>query len=285
MRTIDIIRFISCPAYLFELQGILPLGDDAGVPCRIRMGQRRFVTVLADPDKLGLLACYPTEDGRMVYIPCESIDVKVNARGVLSIDAESLVRKHFGDDYSLCDSLDWRWEKNRLHSGVVHSTSFGTAVCARDGIAPCSFQSTLYFAPDALTLCGQNVRYISWAIDEEAYSACGAAFLPLIETALQGRHTCTMADAFTWLQAVNTPAYTRLDIRTDRGSFIVNPAAKYLILLSGDGEVSEGYKLSDDCYATALVQLLLQLLQASSAEEVREVLDRNHRLGLLSKQK
>ena len=78
-----------------------------------------------------------------------------------------------------------------------------------------------------------------------------------------------------------------LHIYTDRGDYHMDASRGGAVCASLEGEPDEieGYRLALRCRALQKVDIMLQMMRVSSADELRAVLDSNHKLGLLSKVK
>lgn len=293
MATIDLMKYIYCPAAAFELHGIAYTHNNPneGVACRIKVGPRRFLDKRVYSQQLKLLL-WRDMDGQADYRPNEPVDVTIEEDGTLFIDAVALAKKYFGkDNISFCSKDDWHMRKSRSSvSNTVMHTDYGMASSRSTWMDINWNHSGLHLIPGTLQLCGHDVRSILWSSFSDACAVHSEALFPLAEAVLDEPHTIAAGEflqALEKAEVIDEFGINRLQICTDHGDYVIDSSLTEYITVSLKGTSAEigGYRLARRCRPLQQVDIMLQLLQAASAEEVREVLDKNHKLGLLSKHK
>lgn len=286
MASINLRTYICCPASIFELHGLHWSSEkDKGVPCRVKVGPRRFLEQRADLENLELVL-WMDKDGQVTYLPHQPADVTTDEDGVVLIDAVALARRYFGKDISFCGKETWRAYKAHPYTGTIHYTEYGLATSHTTWLDISWNHSGVDLLPGTLKLCGHDVLNISWSSFGDACASHSEAIRPLVEEILREPHAIS---AETFRQALETAGVieeygiNRLQIRTDRGDYVIDSSiSEYIaVSLKDDPETVDGYGPSRRCSPLKQVDIMLELLQASTAGEVRAVLEANRKRGLL----
>lgn len=289
MARMDMNQYICTPAAVFDLQGRCWLSSrDKGVPCRIKVGPRRWLNETVIPEELGV-TIWQEKDGRTTYLQNEPVQTSVDKDGVLTVDMAAFAKEYFGKEHvSFCDSEHWKWYKNRAISDTFLTTDHGIATNSCTWLDISVNHSHLYLMPGTLNICGHDVRHIYWETFCDELSAPGESMRPITEEILNGHHTVTAKDAIKRLKQVKCLkdwGYNRLNIRTDRGSFGIGVGLdRYLsVELLGECQLVSGYEPNRKNTVLEDTDILLQLLQASGADEVRALTEALQQRGLLVK--
>ena len=288
MDAININNFIYTPASFFEIRGKAAVGDTSqnAVPCRIKVGPRRFLEVRVYPKLLTLLL-WLNEDDHITYV-YEPVDAVETEDGTLFIDAVALARKYFGNDLTFCDSEFWKQFKNTFPSDCFMHTECGLAMSHTVRTDHVWNLSGLYMKPGALKMNGRNVLTISWSSNGEACAAHEEALFSLTEEILNEPHNVTTSDVLQELErreVIQEYGINRVQALTDHGKFIIDasPNGFVSVILNDQPEMAEEYRPTLRCRSLEQVEIMLELLQASSVEEVQATLTHYHQLGLLTK--
>jgi len=290
MGTIDINKYIGTPATVFELHGRAYTfsNKNAGVPCRIKVGPRRFLQERVHPEELKLVL-WQTVEGQVDYRPHEPVDVTTEEDGTLFIDAVALARKYFGKGIFYCSSDRWKWNKGRCYSDTFLTTDFGLAQSHSTWLDINVTHSTLRFVPGTLTLCGHDVRRIYWETFCDELGAHSEAVRPVVETLLSAPHTLSAEDvqlAPKLLALLQEEGFNDLTISTDRGVYSLSSSlSPALTITLKDEEPIGGYQPTYDLHPLDRLNLLLELMQADSPDEIRANLEEKRQQGLLRKGK
>ena len=285
MGSIDIKKYIDCPAAVFDLQGRCWPSETGGVPCRIHVGPRRFLNVTVHPEELKL-TLWHSEGGQLTYLPGEPVETTVDQDGTLLVDAVELVKQHFGKPEGYCAPDQWRWNKYRPWSDIFLTTPYGLASSYSVWLDIDWTHSTLRFVPGTLTLCGHDVRSIHWSTFQDECGAHSATMRPLVEQLLSGPRTLTAEDLMKPLRSIRDPHLNALTIITDRGEYVLDSSLNpYIAVRLADGTGVGGYQFKGYTSALTQVDIALQLMQADSAEDIRATLERLKQSGLVKRRK
>lgn len=286
MAYINLNNYMTTPAAIFDLQGRCWLSDrDKGVPCRIKVGPRRWLTEYVIPEELGV-TIWQEKNGQTTYLRSEPVQTAVDKDSVLTVDMAAFAKEYFGKDHvHFCDSDHWKWYKNEAYSDTFLTNSYGIATHRSTWLDISVNHSHLYLMPGTLTLCGHDVRHIYWETFCEDLAASGEAMRPLVETILSGPHTVTAKAAIKRLKQVKPLkewGFNRLHIRTDRGTFAIGVGlAKYLkATLNSEDQIDAGYAPNPKNTILQDTDILLQLLAADEAA-IHETADVLCQQGLL----
>lgn len=283
MASMNMHDYMTTPAAVFDLNGRREYSDSkAGTPCRIKVGPRRWLEEYVHPEELNV-TIWQERDGHITYLPDEPVRMSVDKNGVLTVDMASFAQEYFGkNNVSFCDSESWQWYKYRPSSDTFLTTDYGVAVAHTFWLDCCSVISNLYLMPGTLHLCGQDVRQINWQTHLSSQGADGESMRPLIEAALSGPHTISRKDLVKRLKALDhlqCLTFGHLYIRTEQGEFTMGNDLH--VRLNGAGLVTDAYAPSPNNRDTENVDILLQTLEASSADKLRAAVDANVRQGRL----
>lgn len=274
MSFIDIGNYIYCPAHIINLQGQV-WKDDDGVPCRIRVGPRRFLDTRVLPEELKLILWY-RKNGKVHYLSNLEVPVQVKEDGSLALDAVALVKSHFGEDFTYCSKDQWCRNKRRFWSDVFLVTDLGIADSHTTWLDIGWTHSTLYFAPGALKLCGHEVHSIYWATFSGTSGATNKEVRPLVEKLLNAPHTLEAEDIREALTKIPDFWFNRLSVSTDRGTYTLDTSLHdgISVKLTDDDSKIEQDKVCRNCSCPEQVDLLLRMMNADGAKKIREVLEK-----------
>ena len=284
MGFIDIRKYIDCPAAVFDLQGRV-YRDEEGVPCRIKVGPRRFLNTRVCPEELKVVL-WSRKDGAVTYLHGLEVPVERKEDGSLELDATALVKKHFGKRFSYCDKDQWRWNKKRVWSDTFLATDLGVAATRTVWLDIDWTHSNLFFAPGVLKLCGHEVSSIYWATFS---GTCGAAerdVRPLVEKLLSAPHALEGEDVKKRLEEIPELWFNRLSIRTDRGNYSVDTSmGEELSVELADGTGIGGYRVRRACSCLDQVEILLRLMKADGEAQIKAALETLREQGLVTRTK
>ena len=275
MERISLTPFLMSKAKIFDLHG--HTNGPRGVPCRVKVGPRRILDTRVDPDRFTLdFWCAGKE--QVTYLRGQPIPQERDQDGVLFFDAEAFLQKYLGGDYCLCNNDNFRRKKEHLGSDTFLTTEYGAASSLISWTDFPMVYSYLYFAPGALTLCGRNVRSISWETFNENYAASGDAVRSLVEKLLSGPHDLTLGSFLKPLRRVRDLTFNYLWIQTDQGSCTVTTTVGEPLSVTLKG------KFSEECIAASteplkVLKLGLMLLGAADRKAARRTLNRLYRQG------
>lgn len=288
---IDINTYAFTPAAVFDLNGeCTSYNRNEGVPCRIKVGPRRWLERRVIPEELSV-TIWLEENDRTTYLRGEPVQTSVDKDGILTVDMVTFAREYFGKErVHFCDSEHWKWYKNRGWSGAFLTTDCGIAAHSSTWLDISVHHSNLYLMPGTLNLCGHDVRHIYWETFCDELASPGESMRPLTEMILSGPHTASAEDVIRRLKQVKCLqdwGFNHLEIRTDRGVFSIGVGLdRYLsVNLKEDGQIATGYEPNRENNVLEDTDLLLQMLQASDAEEIRAKAEALHQKGLLVKRK
>ena len=287
MASMNMHDYIVTPAAVFDLNCRRKYSDPkAGTPCRIKVGPRRWLEEDVHPEELSV-TIWLERDGHITYLPNEPVQTSVDKNGVLTVDMASFAQEYFGkDNVSFCDSEHWQWYKYRPSSDTFLTTDYGAAVAHTFWLDGCSVFSYVYLMPGTLNLCGQDIRQISWQTHLSAQGADGESMRPLIEAALSGPHTISRKDLIKRLKALESLqclTFGYLRIRTDSGEFHMGDHLN--VQLNGVDLITDAYAPNRNNRDTENVDILLQMLEASSADKIRAAVDANVGQGRLVRER
>lgn len=275
MDRISITPFLMSKAKIFDLHG--HTNGPRGVPCRVKVGSRRVLDTRVDPDRFTMdFWCAGKE--QVTYLRNQPIPQERDQDGVLFFDAEAFLRKYLGGDYCLCTNDNFRRKKEHLGSDTFLTTEYGAASSLISWTDFPMVYSYLYFAPGALTLCGQNVRSISWETFNENHAASGDAIRPLVEKLLSGPHDLTRGSFLKPLRRIPDLTFNYLWIRTDRGSCTVTTTVGEELSCSLEREYALDF-LPASREPMQVLKLGLMLLGAADRKAARRTLNRLYRQG------
>ena len=288
---IDINTYAYTPATVFDLHGACPSTNQrAGVPCRIKVGPRRWLKKRVIPENLSV-TIWQERHGQTTYLQHEPVQTSVDKNGILTVDMAAFAQETFGKDHvHFCDSNHWNWHKNYGWSDTFLTTDYGIAAHSSAWLDISVHHSNLYLMPGTLNLCGHDVRHISWETFCDELAAPGESMRSLVTELLSGPHTASAEDVIKRLKQVKYLedwGFNRLTIRTDRGRFSMSVGLNRSLSV----ELKEGspmmsvYEPSQTNNICENLNLLLQMLQAADGEEIRSNAEALHRNGLLVKRK
>lgn len=287
MVRINLNQYIYTPAAIFDLQGCCYYSDrKSGIPCRIKVGPRRWLEEVVCPEKLAV-TLWQERDGVITYLPSEPVQPTPDRDGVLMLDMVAFAYAYFGkEQVSFCDSQSWKWYKYDARSDVFLATPYGIASSYSVWLDIDITHSTLRFRPGTLKLCGHDVRSIYWSTFCDEVGASGALMHPLIEATLSGSHTVS-AEAFMGYVSSSKlllqEGFNRLMICTDQGRFDLSVGlGKALNIFGEDGiQILAGYEPAPENSIEDHLSLLLQLMQAATADEICATAENLLRQGLV----
>lgn len=284
---IDLNTYAYTPATVFDLHGACPSTNQrAGVPCRIKVGPRRWLEKRVIPEELSV-TIWQESHGQTTYLQREPVQTSVDKNGVLTVDMASFAQETFGKErVHFCDSDDWKWHKNRGWSDTFLTTDCGIAAHRSTWLDISAHHSNLYLMPGTLNLCGHDVRHIYWETFCDELAAPGASMRSLVTELLNGPHSTSAEDVIRRLKQVKYLedwGFNRLAIRTDRGQFGIGVGLdRYLnIDLKEDGPMVSGYEPNRKNDIWENLDLLLQMLQAVDGDAIRSRVEVLHQNGLL----
>lgn len=287
MASINMHDYIVTPAAVFDLNGRRTYSDPkAGTPCRIKVGPRRWLENDVHPEELSV-TIWLERDGHITYLPNEPIQTSVDKNGILTVDMATFAQEYFGNEnVSFCDSEHWQRYKYQPSADTFLTTDYGAAVARTFWLDGCSVFSDVYLMPGTLNLCGQDVRQISWETHFSSQGADGESMRPLIETALSGPHAISREDLIKCLKALEylqCLTFRYLCIRTDSGKFHMSHNLN--VQLNSVDLITDAYAPNRNNRDTENVDILLQMLEASSAGKIRAAVDANVRQGRLVRER
>lgn len=272
MGFLDLGKYMYCSTALLELEGLVYRKEE-GVPCRIRVGPRRFLNVHMRPEEIKLLL-WRKENGTVTYHRALEVPVKKKEDGSLEIDAVALVKQYVGSDIRFCDTERWRRVKNRGWSDTFLATDVGAATSRTVWLDIDSIHSSLFFAPGGLSLCGQEVTSIYWNTFYSHCSAHGEKLRPLVERALGTGHTLNGEELRECLERIPDLWLNSLCIRTRQGSYEVSRSMQEGISVElADGTQISDYKPGKACQGVGMVETLLRLMREEDEAGVRAALE------------
>lgn len=284
---IDINTYARTPAAVFDLNGECCYSNrNEGVPCRIKVGPRRWLEEYVIPEKLGV-TIWLQENGQTTYLRNEPVQASVDKDGVLTVDMASFAKEYFGkEDVHFCDSEHWKWYKNRTWSDTFLTTGFGIAAHSSTWLDISIHHNTLRLLPGTLNLCGHDVRHIYWETFYDEMGAPSEAMRPLVKEILSGPHTASakgFLKRMKQLKPLQECGFHTLTFSTDRGMFSLRTGLNrsLSIRLNGEDPMNLGYEPNIHNSTLQDIEILLQMLQASDADEIRAKAEEFHGQGLL----
>ena len=276
MERISLTPFLMGHAKIFDLHGHTK--GPKGVPCRIKVGPQRVLNTTVDLDRFTLdLWCAGKE--QVTYLVNQPIPRTYDQDGILYFDAEAFLEKYQDNGCCLCTITEFQRKRERLGSDTFLTTEYGAARSLISWTDYPLAYSYLYFAPGALTLCGRNVRSISWETFYERCAAPGTDIRPLVEKLLSSPHDLTLGNFLKPLRRVKDLSFNYLWIQTDQGSCTVttDPYEPLSVTLKG--------QFSEECLPATreplkVLKLGLTLLRAKDRKAARRILNRLYRQGL-----
>ena len=291
MAQIDINKYAFTPAAVFDLQGRCWYSDRSkGVPCRIKVGPRRWLTEHVIPEELGVTIWQETER-QTTYLRNEPVQTFVDENGILCVDMAAFAKEYFGKEHvHFCESEDWKWYKNQAYSDTFLTTDCGIAAHRSTWLDISVNHSDLYLMPGTLNLCGHDVRHIYWETFCDALGAPGEAMRPVVEEILSGAHAVDAKKVIRRLKQVEPLqdwGFNHLAIRTDRGEFRIGVSLdRYLSIdLKEEGHVASGYEPNRKNRVLENIDILLSLMQASNGDEICSKVEELCLKGLLTERK
>ena len=288
---IDINTYAFTSAAVFDLNGEChTYNRNEGVPCRIKVGPRRWLNERVIPEELGV-TIWQEKDGHTTYLRGEPVQTSVDKDGVLTLDMASFAKEYFGkENVHFCSSEDWKWYKERAWSDTFLTTDYGIAGHRSTWLDISVHHSDLYLMPGTLNLCGHDIRHIYWETFCDTLAAPGESMRPITEEILGGSHTISAEDVIKRLKQVTNLeewGYNRLSIRTDRGYFGIGVGLdRYLrVDFKDGGQILHGYEPNQKNSVLVNTDILLQMLQASCEDEVHAKIEELQQAGLLIKRK
>lgn len=291
MARIDINKYAFTPASVFDLNGRCWSHDRSnGVPCRIKVGPRRWLEEHVIPEELSV-TIWQEKHGQSIYLQNEPVQTSVDKNGVLTVDMAAFAKEYFGKDHiHFCDSEHWKWYKKQPWSDTFLTADYGIAAHRSAWLDISVNHSNLFLLPGALNLCGHDVRHIYWETFCDELGAPGEEIRPLVTEILSSPHTVSAEDfkkRIKQLKSLKEYGFNRLEIRTDRGRFAIGVGLdRYLnIDLAQEGPVVTGYEPKQCSDVQEALDILLLMLQSSNADEIRAKSEDLHRNGLLVQRK
>jgi len=273
--SIDINTYAFTPAAVFDLNGACrSCNRSEGVPCRIKVGPRRWLEERVIPGELSV-TLWQEKHGETIYLRSEPVQTFVDKNGVLSVDMAAFAQEYFGKEHvHFCSSEHWQWYKHRSGSDCFLTTDHGIATHRCTWLDISVNHSNLYLLPGTLNLCGHDVRHIYWETFCDDLANTGEAMRPLVEELLASPHNVSAEEFIRRLKGVKLLeewGFNRLELRTDRGSFGIGVGLdRYLrVDLNEGGQVVSGYEPKRYTGVWESLDILLQLLQAPDSESVR----------------
>ena len=275
MAQMSLNTYIHTPARIFHLNGrCWSCEQGKGVPCRIKVGPRRWLTENVIPEELSVTIWQEQGDG-ITYLPNEPVQTSVDPNGILTLDMVTFAREYFGkDNVSFCSSDTWKWNKHGASSNIFLMTDRGFAASSASWLDISIYHSDLFVAPGTLKLCGQDVRHIYWETFCEDLTASGEAIRPMVEAIFSGTHSISAENlrrCLEKLEAMQNGGFNHMVICTERGRFdLHNGLDQYLCVeLKDEGDVLKNYAPYRMNGAMKDIEILLQMLEASDGEAIQ----------------
>ena len=284
MSSIDITQYIHCPNALCELQG-LTFSQTEGVPCRVKVGPHRVLSVHVRPEELKF-TFWQNNDGQTVYLPGEPVVPTTDKNGVLFVDAVALVQKYFGPICGYCSSDGWQIRKKHPCSPTFLTTPLGMVGSYSVWLDINHTRSRLNFLPGTLTIGDQDIREIYWSSFGSECGADSESVRPLVEQALSTPHKLTSDEFLSLLnniEAIPREGLTTLEITTNRGTYTLN------MFLNDRLSVTLGQRITfSDCKLfrkgclADRIGMVLKLMEADCAEAILALMDSFEEQGLIT---
>lgn len=275
MSRLNVLNFISARPCFFDLNGITY--SPQGVPFRIKVGGKRVLNVRANPNHLSM-DFWGVHNHQPAYFYNHAVPAEYDSEGVLTFDAGKFIANHCGGG-CLCSNDRYSKMKERpIQSDTIMTTPYGAACsCCSGADFPLPYVS-IYFAPGALTICGQPIRSISWEALDMTHPVKGCYTHTWIETLLSKPHTLEKRDVMRLLRRMEFFCFNYFWILTDTGSYSFSTSLEYPNDIRLGSDYYHYYPSSTD--ALGVMALGLTLLKAGTPAELEKSLAGQYRKKL-----
>ena len=269
---------------VFDLHGCADSGETGGVPCRVRVGPRRFLDITVFPRHFKCNV-WARKDGKAVYLPGQEIPEQRDKHGTLFFDVLPYLRQRLGWECA-CTVDEYNWaQRRRLWSDTFLSTEYGVAAAYSSWQDITVYHSSLHLAPGALTVCGHDVQAISWDSFDRKSDARSEVLRPLVEKALTAPHCLDDSDIQRLLPGLEADGgldFLGLCVTTDRGTFSMEYGYTGSTLSASLADGGKGACRTVSTKPSEVLGLMLKLMQADSQETLDAQLSNMHLLDLVT---
>ena len=272
MASIDLIPYVR-GGRIFTLNGLKAV-ENGGTPCQVKLGGRRSIVTALDAEH-ATLHYWGVKDGQAVWLRDIPVPTTTNEQGCLVFDACTFLKEQGAAPF-LCSDGDYRQLRGKpprprlkafSHGGVIHEIDWGafSSVCRA------------CFAPGALTLCGQNVRSISWNPSWHG-DPDFEPLAPLLYAALNTPHDLTADQFLQALPTIDESLCSALTIETNLAMLSLEFGPEIVLTARIGYDFPINHAVSDLSIAHSL---LLQAAGAGSRQDLESICAKAMMLGLL----
>ena len=283
MHRVSISSYVG-PITLFDLQGCTDSNEPGGEPCRIKVGPRRFLEITVSPAHFRA-DIWTIKDGQALYLVGENIPERRDKSGKRLFDAVEFLQERIGKSYPCSADNFKRGKWHTLWSDTFLTTEYGAAKSRESWLDISVYHSNLYFAPGALTICGQEVQSIYCSSFSECTRASKEVLRPLMEKLLSAPHQLGINDIrnrLPGLYKADALSFNDLFVETDSGTYNMEYSWQGSRL---QASLSDGGSVFCRTVCTELPEVLeqmLYLMQAPTKEKLDTQLSKMLMLGLVT---
>lgn len=242
---------------IFELY---PTEDSSQkVPCLFRVGPKRFLEALADPEHTKVRYMYHNGN-KMVYSADEKAEFTTKYSKPF-FDAPAFLQER-DIAHSYCDKDHYKWNRKLSKPFMPNSYLMGTYGICFHSVNWLDIEinhSKLYFFEDGLTLCGKQIQSIQWRSFDDADSASGKNLQPLIRKLLDEKNQFDAAKLYTAAEnSSNTSLYALSVITTDSTFYLEGGLERTLSIDTKEEHFT--YSLPLGISAQQITALMISLL-------------------------